>query len=341
MDDDGLAALSIADATGAEAGGELAFTVSLASVSQAEATVDFATADGTATAGADYESASGTLTLAAGEISGTIRVRVLDDALDEADGETITVSLSGPVGATLDGASATGTIMDDDEPPVLTVADAAGDEAAGELTFAVGLSGPSGLEVTVNYATADGTATAGADYVASSGTLAFAPGETMATVTVAVLDDALQEADEETFAVSLSAPDNAALEDGEAIGTIRDDDLLQPVVAGELPAAALCVGGVPFELDVAGYFGGQGLRFSAASSVPGVGDGGGLGEHADGVAGRGGRVDGHRDGFQRLGLGGRRAGGAGGGGSGRASGDRRGPGDARPRRSGRRGGVSG
>ena len=75
----------------------------------------------------------------------------------------------------------------------LSVADAAGDEDAGALDFAVALSVPSGIEVSVSYATADITATAGSDCAAATGTLLFAPGEVSRTIRVAILDDALDE----------------------------------------------------------------------------------------------------------------------------------------------------
>ena len=109
------------------------------------------------------------------------------------------MTLSGPSGATLAHALATGVIRDDDESPALSVADAAGDEDVGALEFAVTLSAPSGIEVSASYATKDGTATAGGDYEAATGTLMFAPGEVSQTIRVAILDDALHEADEETF----------------------------------------------------------------------------------------------------------------------------------------------
>ena len=107
---------------------------------------------------------------APGEVSRTIRVAILDDALHEADEETFALSLSAPTGATLDAGTALGTIRDDDEPPALSVADAAGDEDIGALEFAVSLSAPSGIEVSASYATKDGTAAAGSDYAAASGT---------------------------------------------------------------------------------------------------------------------------------------------------------------------------
>ena len=231
-DDDEPPAVSVADAAGDEDIGALEFAVSLSAPSGIEVSFSYETADDTATAGSDYAAASGTLMFAPGEVSQTIRVAILDDAVDEADEEAFAVALSSPTGATLDAATATGTIRDDDEPPALSVADAAGDEDIGALEFAVSLSGPSGIEVSFSYATADDTATAGSDYAAASGTLMFAPGEVSQTIRVAILDDALHEADEETFALSLSAPTGATLDAGTATGTIRDDDEPPAAVGG-------------------------------------------------------------------------------------------------------------
>ena len=267
-DDDEPPALSIAGDTGSEDVGELVFSVTLMARALTEVTVNYATMDDTAIAGDDYGPVEGTLTFAPGETARTIRVAVVDDAVDEADEESFAVTLSGHSGATLAHALATGVIRDDDEPPALSVADAAGDEDVGALEFAVKLSAPSGIEVSASYATADGTATAGGDYAAATGTLMFAPGEVSQTIRVAVLDDALHEADEETFSLALSELRNATAADDSATGTIRDNDLAPPSVAGDLPAALLCVGGAPYELDLADYFDGKELRFSAISSTP-------------------------------------------------------------------------
>ena len=269
-DDDEPPAVSVSDAAGDETVGELAFAVTLDAAAAVEVALGYATADGTALAGSDYEAASGTLTFAPGETAKTIRVVVLDDGLDEADEETFAVTLSEPSGAILGTDTATGVIRDDDQPPAVSVSDAAGYETVGELAFAVTLDGPSALQVSVGYATADGTATAGEDYEAASGMLTFAPGEVSRTVRVTVIDDAADEPDEETFVLALAAADGAMVADGEATGTIRDDDLAPPSAIGGLPAAALCVGGVAFELDLADHFDGEDLRFSAVSSAPGV-----------------------------------------------------------------------
>ena len=149
----GPAAVSAADARVREAeGAKLAFTVSLDRARHAEVTVDYATRDGTATAGADYTSTSGTLTFNAGETSKTVEVPVLDDTIDE-DSEAMTLVLSNAAGARIADGEATGTIENTDAMPGAwlgrfgrTVADqvldavasrAAGERSAGtEVTLA-------------------------------------------------------------------------------------------------------------------------------------------------------------------------------------------------------------
>ena len=100
---------------------------------------------------------------------------------------------------------------------------AEGDTGTVPATFAVSLSEPSTASVTVHFATANGSATAPADYAAASGTVTFAPGQTDATVTVDVNGDTVDELDEQ-FAVELSAAVGAAVTDGQGVGTILDDD---------------------------------------------------------------------------------------------------------------------
>ena len=112
-------------------------------------------------------------------------------------------------------------------PVALSVADARVHEAANAtLDFVVSLSRAALGPVTVDYATSDGTATAGGDYMATSGTLSFAPGETSRTVPVSVLDD-LKDEGAETFTLSLSNATGAHIEDAEATGTVSNSDPLQ------------------------------------------------------------------------------------------------------------------
>ena len=220
--EDDSPALIIADAEAAEGDGEITFTATLNIASSKTVTVDWATADETATQGADYAETTGTLTFDALETEQTITVPLLDDALDETD-ETFAIALSNPSNATLDDAEATGTITDNDDTPALTIADAEAAEGDGEITFTATLGAVSGLAVTVDWTTADGTATADVDYVAAEGRLTFAPGQTEAILGVVMFNDALDEG-EETFTVALNNPSNATIANGTATGTITDDD---------------------------------------------------------------------------------------------------------------------
>ena len=118
----GPPSISVADATVTEAAGAvLAFTVSLSRSSGNNVTVDYATSDGTATAGADYTATSGLLTIDAGSTSTTVDVTVLDDSHDDG-GETLTLTLSNPSNGTLNDATATGTIENSDPLPKALVA---------------------------------------------------------------------------------------------------------------------------------------------------------------------------------------------------------------------------
>ncbi len=111
-------------------------------------------------------------------------------------------------------------------PLTLSIGDSSLDEGqagTSTLVFPVTLTPAGTRTVTVRYATANGTARAGSDYRAASGTLSFAPGETLKNVAVTLMGDAVPEPDE-TFVVSLSAPSGAALGNRQALGTIRNDD---------------------------------------------------------------------------------------------------------------------
>ena len=326
-----LPVLSVADAR-ADEGGSLEFQVTLDEAAAGDVTVDYATSDGTATAGADYAATTGTLTFAAGETAKTVQVAALSDTVAE-DDETLTLALSNPSGATIGTASATGTVANvvppltasfhgvpsehdgkrlfafevrfseefqglrlsafkagalqvtggrivdakrtargenrsvtvrvrpssyDDMtltlpattdctaasaicasdgrklsetvtatvqgPALLSVADAEVQEGAGAaLEFRVTLSRAASGEVTVDYATRDGTATAGRDYTSTRGTLTFAAGELAKTVSVPILDDSEDEG-RETLTLKLMNARGAAITDGEATGTIVNSD---------------------------------------------------------------------------------------------------------------------
>ena len=228
IENDDRAALSIADLSlpeGNAGASDATFRVTLAPASTLPVSLNYATADGTAKAGEDYRTARGALTFAPGETEKSIAVAILGDPRPEAD-ETFRVILSGAVNGELERAEAAGTIENDDL-AVLSIADLSlpeGDAGASDATFRVTLAPAGDLPVSLNYATADGTAKAGEDYRAASGALTFAPGETEKSIAVAILGDPRPEADE-TFRVILSGAVNGELERAEAAGTIENDDL--------------------------------------------------------------------------------------------------------------------
>ncbi len=229
--------LSVASAQVAEDGGQLTVTISLSQPADNLVTVNVATADGTATAPDDYLSVSTQVTFAPGFTSQQISVTIVDDGLAEGN-EVFTVNLSGASGAPIASGAATVTIIDNDVPTV-SVSGASAMEG-NPLSFTLSLDVPSPVETSVNYATANGTATAGSDYVASSGTVTFAPNQMTATVVVQSNDDALSE-EAETFTLTLSNPTLLSLGNAVGTGTIEDNDL--PFLSLSLAVPSISEGG--------------------------------------------------------------------------------------------------
>ena len=226
--------LSIADVTVDEdvAGGLAELTVTLSVASGQDVTVTYTTSTGgtddTAMAGVDYETTTGTLTIPAGQTSGTINVPIMDDTAYEGD-ESFTVALSNPGNAGLDPDPAVATVtITDNDLPTLSIADVTVGEGDGTASLTVTLSAPSTETVTVDWNTeAQGdTATAGSDYTTITDPLSFAPGDTEKTITVTILEDVAYEGDE-SFTVALSNPGNAGLDPDPAVATvtITDNDL--------------------------------------------------------------------------------------------------------------------
>jgi len=229
---DDSSSLSIASAQipeGNTGTSNLVFTASLTAASATVITANFATAFGTALA-SDFTASSGTVTFAPGQLSQAISVLILGDTLLESD-ESFSLTLSAAAGATLGNAAATGTILNDDG-VVIGINSVRGIEALGLFNFTVSLTGVSNVPVSVQFATQDGTATVPSDYLATSGTLVFQPGETSKTIAVRVQND-LEIENAETFNVVLSSANPAApsvtLNPGTGVGTIDNDDLVTQV----------------------------------------------------------------------------------------------------------------
>ncbi len=228
-DNDELPSLSIGDETVVEdvTGGQVMFTVMLSRASSQDITVDYATADDpaatqAATAGDDYTSTDGRLTISAGFHSAEIPVAIIKDT-EEEQPETFLVKLSMPsANATISDDTAIGTITDTEPLADIEITNASADESAGQLTFSVTLKEPSTQPVTVRYETRAGTATEDVDYTATTGTLTFVPNDVAETITVPILHDTLHEPTE-VFTVHLSAV-GARAPTAPAEGEIRDDD---------------------------------------------------------------------------------------------------------------------
>ena len=226
-DDDEAPVLTVTDTVASE-GETLRFPVSLSGVSGYPVSVDWELTPATATPGEDYVVARGTLTIPAGEDGGVIEVVVLQDLLDELD-ETLTLVMSAPQQVRMgEAARALGTIVDDDAAPVLSVEGEDGDmvvaaEEGQALVFILRLSAPSARIISVDWTIDPGTATVGEDYLATSGAVRLAPGETITRVEVMTLDDQKLEEAQETVLLTLLNPVNVALEE-RATGYIADND---------------------------------------------------------------------------------------------------------------------
>lgn len=214
------------------------FPVSLNTTSALPVQVEWQTANGTATGGAgcaagvDFVADDGVVTIAAGGLQGTLPVIVCGDTLVE-DDETFTVQFTRVVNGVAAQQQVTGTLLDDDDVPQILLAAARVAEPApggsAALQFRATLSRSSDVAVSFNYFTQDIEATAGADYLATSGTATIAAGALEATVSVPVLADALAEPAERVRLV-LGTPVQGALTQAEVIGTI-DDSTFEPLLA--------------------------------------------------------------------------------------------------------------
>lgn len=224
----------------AEQSGTASVTVTLDTINpNAPVTVTVISTDSTATAPADYTAVKQFVVIPAGQQQATVPVALVDDFLDEAD-ETLFLQLTDPHGATL-GKQTTSelTILDNDTSMLGLTNSAAteGDSGTIAAQFAVTLTPPSALTVTVAYSTTDHTATvADNDYLSASGVLTFAPGVTTQWLTVLIVGDTTVEADE-TFTVTLDNASNALLEQSQASGTILDDDAVPTATATGTPTA--------------------------------------------------------------------------------------------------------
>jgi Calx-beta domain len=183
------------------------------------------TQDGTATAPADYSSASGTLHWDTGKFSTqTFNVQVNAATGTSNTAKKFTIAFHSPSAAFVGANVVNVTVVPPAAPPVMSVGDAAAAESSGSIPAVVSIAPSPSAAATVHYATADGTAKAGTDYTAVSGTITFQPGQTQKTVSIPIMNNQTP-GPNLTFAFNLSAPTGGTLGTSTATMTIRNDDV--------------------------------------------------------------------------------------------------------------------
>jgi len=244
---DDLPNATIDDPAVAENGTTLTFTVTLDQAAATDSVMTYSSAAGTATDSTDYTGVSGTLTIVAGQTQGTIDVPVLDDSIYEGD-EDLVMNLVTVSGVTVGDAQGDGTITENDAQPNITVDDPSAPENGGPLTFTISLDNPAGVDVNVDYATSDNTATDSADYTGVSGTATILAGDTTTTVDVPLLDDGTYEGDE-TLNLDLSGAVNGVVSDAQGQGTVTEDDPM-PTIDVDSPSVGEGDGTATFTISL-------------------------------------------------------------------------------------------
>jgi len=239
-----VASITVGDVIVGESDQYAIFFVRLDAPATGTVTVDYTTSNGQASGfGNDYSGFSGTLTFAAGESVKMVRVPIVNDNFLEA-AELFFLELSDATNANITRQYATATIIDNDAAsgtPAVTVGDLVVDEASGQASFAIILNRPSTSTVSLNYATQNGSAVAGSDYVATSGSLNFAAGETVKIVTVALTNDVVAEANEAfglvvsnlVGATTLDASATAIIGANDATAVANPNLLVDDIIVGE------------------------------------------------------------------------------------------------------------
>jgi autotransporter-associated beta strand protein len=263
--DDDFASLTILDATVSETRESVQVIVSADTASRKPITVQYATANGSATAGSDYTTRTGSVTFDVTSTIRTITIPIVSDAATEGN-ETFTVTLSAPSNARLRNDTATVTIVDDESGtlPTLTVAPVLVDESLSDnAAFVVSLSYPVATEVRVQATAVNGTAVAGQDFQTTNRTVTILPGETRAFVLVPIVNDNTPEP-QETFTIQLSGAVGATIHTASATATIYDRDL----GPAELPIAVSVVATSVPEGNAGTTVARFTVRLSRASTTP-------------------------------------------------------------------------
>ena len=205
----------------------LAFAVTLSAPSASSVSVHYATSPGSGLAGSDFVSKSGVVTIAAGATGALVAVSIVGDTKSEPN-ETFSVRLSAPVGAVIGVSLGAGTILNDDPSSGVRVGIGSASVVEGNtglrpVWLTVSLSQSSTASVSVQFATVPGSALAGSDFVARTGTITIPAGKTSANLGVSVIGDTSYRPNQ-TFSVVLSSPVHATLSSASGVATILNDD---------------------------------------------------------------------------------------------------------------------
>ena len=231
---------AVAGASNGE-GAAVTFTITKTGLTELSHNVSYATANGTATtADSDYTAIGTTATtFTSGQTSKSVSVSTTSDGKYE-NNETVALNLSSATnGATISTASANSTISNNDAAPQIVIGDATAANEGVLKTYIVSNVGNTNTALThsISWATASGTATAGVDYTAASGTISFASGDTQKSIQVQYLTDGVVESGNETLFVNLTtngSSNGATITDAQAQGIIADIDVPAPTMPTNL-----------------------------------------------------------------------------------------------------------
>ena len=242
-------AISIDDVSVNEAAGTITFTVTLDQPTTATVSVNYATANGSATSPTDYAAGSGTLSFAPGVTTQTVTLNISDDAVFEGN-ETFNVLLSGAVNATIADVNGLATITDNDMPTIAVSSPTVGE--GGLAVFTVSLSNASTTDVTFNPTLASGTATVGTDtatalrilrrrgswLAVTAAGITLAAGTTSVQVRVATTDDVAAEGDESFALTATVTAGTTANASATGTATITDDSDATSLTLAATPSVA-------------------------------------------------------------------------------------------------------
>jgi PKD repeat protein len=236
INDNDKATVTIDDVIVDESAGKAQFTVSIDVVADDDVTFDYATSDGSATAGFDYAAKSGSDKIDKDTLTRNIDVDITDDGLVELP-ETFFLIISNLSPNAVFGDDQGQCTIDVDEQTVITINDVSVNEGDGTATLTVSLSAKAADDVTVDFATANDTAVQPGDYTQTSGTLNIVAGTATGTIDVPIIDDVDVELSER-FYVNLSNPSaNATFGDSQGVGTILSDDAYEISIADSADVA--------------------------------------------------------------------------------------------------------